>query len=79
MSNIKRQFLCQGSHLVAVYASKFKQLACNISWGEVALISQFQFGLQGDVKNLLFTLQDPSTLSQAIEQVVWCDNKLFEC
>jgi hypothetical protein len=52
-------------------------LACDISWGEVTLISQFQFGLQSDV-DLLLTLLDPSTLSQAITQFVWFDNRLFE-
>jgi hypothetical protein len=30
------------------------------------------------VKDLLLTLPNPSTLSQAIAQVVWCD-VLFEC
>jgi len=30
------------------------------------------------VKDLILTMLDPSTLSQAIAQVVWCDNKLFE-
>jgi len=31
------------------------------------------------VKNLIsLTLPDPSTLNQAIAQVVWCDNKLFK-
>ncbi len=61
-----------------VYALEFRQLACVISWGEVVLISQFQFGLQGDVKDLLFTLPNPSTLSQAIAQAIRCDYRLFE-
>jgi hypothetical protein len=61
-----------------VYASKFRQLTCDISWGEATLINEFQFGLQGDVKDLLLTLLDPSTLSEAITQVVQCDNKLLE-
>jgi hypothetical protein len=33
-SKIKIQSLCQISPLVVVYASKFKQLASDISWGE---------------------------------------------
>ncbi len=61
MFKIKIRSLYQISPLVVIYASKFKQLACNISWGEVAFINQFQFGLQNDVKDLLFTLLDPST------------------
>jgi hypothetical protein len=42
------------------------------------LINQLQLGLQIDVKDLLFTLLDLSTLNQAIAQVVWCDNRLFK-
>jgi hypothetical protein len=40
-SKIKIQPFCQRSPLVVVYASKFKQLACIISWGETMFISQF--------------------------------------
>ncbi len=76
--NIKIQLVCQGSHLVMVYASKFKQLICDISWGEAVFINEFQFGLRGDVKDLLLTLLDLSTLSEAITQTIQCDNKLFE-
>jgi hypothetical protein len=47
-----------------MYASGFKQLACDISWDEVALINQFQFGLHNGVRDLLFTMSNP--LSQAI-------------
>jgi hypothetical protein len=32
-SNIK-QSLCQGSCIVAIYALEFRQLACDISWGD---------------------------------------------
>ncbi len=41
MFSMKIQFLCQGSCLVAVYALKFRYLACDISWGEPTFISQF--------------------------------------
>jgi hypothetical protein len=37
-------------------------------------MNQFQFGLRGDVKDLLLTMFDPTTLSQAIAQAVCCDN-----
>ncbi len=50
-------------------------LACDISWDEMALISQFRFGLlHSDVKVLLLTSPDPTTLNQAITQAIWCDN-----
>jgi len=71
--------LHQGSHPTFVYASKCRQLAYDISWDEVALVNQFQFGLCGDVKDLLLTMLDPTTLNQTITQVVRCDNQLFEC
>ena len=70
--------LCQGTRLASNYASKFRQLVCNINWDEPALISQFYSGLQDGVKNLLLTLPDPSTLDEAINQAVKCDNRLFE-
>jgi len=57
-----------------MYASKFKQLACDISWDETTLISQLQFGLHSDVKDLLLTMLNPTTLSQAITQAIRCDN-----
>ena len=71
--------LCQGIRLASNYASKFWQLACNINWDELALISQFYFGLQDGVKDLLLTLLDPSILDKAINQVIKCNNRLFEC
>jgi hypothetical protein len=61
-----------------MYASNFKQLACDISWDEITLMNQFQYGLWSDVKDLLFTMSNSSTLSQAIVQVVRCNNRLFE-
>jgi hypothetical protein len=53
-----------------MYASSFKWLACDISLDEATLICQFQFGLHNGVKDLLFTMSNLSTLSQAIAQVV---------
>jgi hypothetical protein len=64
MCNIKIQSLCQGSRLAIVYALEFKLLVCNISWVVVTFKNQLQFGLQGDMKDLLLTLSDLSTLSQ---------------
>jgi len=41
-------------------------------------MNQFQFGLCGDVKDLLLTMHNPITLSQIIAQVVRCGNRFFE-
>jgi len=40
-------------------------------------MNQFQLGLHSDMKDLVFMMPNPSTLSQAIAQVVWCDNKFL--
>lgn len=70
--------LRQGMRSASVYASDFRQLACDINWGDQALISQFQWGLRDDVKDLLLTMPDPVTLNEAISQAVRCDNRLFQ-
>ncbi len=70
--------LQQGTRSAIVYASKFRQLACDVNWGEAALIDQFHCGLCDDVQNLLLTLADPSSFSEAITQAIWCNNHLFE-
>lgn len=68
----------QGARSASTYASEFRQLACDINWDEPALISQFYYGLQDGVKDLLLTLPDPLTLDEAINQAIKCDNRLFE-
>ncbi len=57
----------------------FRQLVCNISWDETIFMSQFQFSLHSNVKNLILNMLDLTTLSQTIAQVVQCDNQFFEC
>jgi hypothetical protein len=42
------------------------------------LIDQFRFGLRDDVQDLLLTLADPSSFSEAITQAIRCDNRLFK-
>jgi hypothetical protein len=37
-------------------------------------MNQFQFKFHGNMKDLLLTMLDPMTLSQAIAQIVHCDN-----
>jgi hypothetical protein len=71
--------LQQGTRSAIVYASEFRQLACDVNWVEAALIDQFRFGLRDDVQDFLLTLADPFSFSEAITQAIWCDNRLFEC
>ncbi len=75
----KLRCLQQGTCSAIVYALEFRQLACDVNWGEVALINQFRCGLRDDVQDLLLTLADPSSFSEAITQAIRCDNRLFEC
>jgi len=72
------RLLVQGNRSASTYASEFRQLSCDLSWNDEALISQFRTGLRSDVKDLLLTLPDPVTLTEAIAQAVRCDNRLFE-
>lgn len=74
----KIRSLRQGVRPASVYASDFRQLVCDINWDEEALMSQFHWGLRDDVKDLLLSLPDPQTLSEAISQAVKCDNRLFQ-
>jgi hypothetical protein len=54
----------QGSQLAFVYIFEFKQLTCDILGDKVVLMNQFQFGLRGNVKDLMLTISNPMTLSQ---------------
>ena len=74
----KIRLLVQGNRAASTYASEFRQLSCDLAWNDEALISQFRTGLRSDVKDLLLTLPDPDTLTEAIAQAVRCDNRLFE-
>jgi len=74
----KLRRLQQRTRSAIVYASKFRQLACDVNWGEAALIDQFRCGLRDDVQDLLLTLADPSSFNEAITQAIRCNNRLFE-
>src|SRR5689334_12619347 len=60
--------LRQGNRPASTYSSAFRQIACDLSWNDEALIAQFRTGLREDVKDLMLTLPDPLTLSDAIAQ-----------
>jgi len=70
----KLRHLQQGTRLAIVYASEFRQLACDVNWGEAGLIDQFRCGLRDDVQDLLLTFADLSSFSEAITQAIRCDN-----
>jgi len=62
----KLRCLQQETCLAIVYASEFRQLACDVNWREAALIDQFRCGFRDDVQDLLLTLVDLSSFSEAI-------------
>ena len=70
--------LQQGSRPASIYASEFRQIACDVNWDDQALCDQFRRGLRNDVKTLLLNFPEPTSLSQVISQAVQCDNRLFE-
>ena len=44
----------------------------------MALVRQFHWGLKEDIKDLLLTMPNESTLPKAIFQAIKCNNRLFE-
>ena len=70
----KIRFLQQRLHPTSIYALDFKLLACDINWDKEALMSQFHWRLQDNVKDLLLSMPDLQTLNEVISQVVKCDN-----
>ena len=75
---MKLYSLQQGSRPASIYASEFRQIACDVSWDDQALCDHFRRGLRNDVKTLLLNFPEPTSLSQVISQAVQCDNRLFE-
>ena len=74
MATTKLHSLRQGFHPVLVCIADFYQLACDIDWNDNSLIGTFYWGLRDDIEDLLLNLLDPLTLTEAITQVVQCDN-----
>ena len=64
----------QGLHATSVYASEFRQLACDVNWDDQALVDNFQRGFRSNVKNLLLNFPEPTSLSQPISQAVHFSN-----
>ena len=76
-TNSKKTSLCQGPRSSVDYAFEFKKsLHTDNFLMEMALIRQFQWGLRDEIKYLLLTMPEPSSLADAMNQVMKCDNKL---
>jgi hypothetical protein len=78
VAETKMQSLRQGTWSVAIYATEFQQLTCDLEWNNKAFINCFRYGLKDDVKDLLITMPKVETLQEFITQAITCDNRLFE-
>ncbi len=68
----------QANRSAATYAADFQQIQSELDWGDGALIDQFRSGLSGEVKDLLLTMSDPTSLGECMAQAIRCDERLFE-
>jgi hypothetical protein len=76
-TNSKTTSLCQGPRSSFDYAFEFKKsLDTDKFLTEMALIRQFQWGLRDEIKYMLLTMPEPSSLADAMNQAMKCDNKL---
>ena len=70
--------LRQGRLSVSEYASRFQELMTSLSWDTDATISQYRFGLNSDVKDLLINCQEPESLQDIISDSLRIDRRLQE-
>lgn len=76
-ANSKNTSLCQGPRSIVDYAFKLKKsLHTDNFLMEMALIRQFQWGLRDEIEYLLLTMPEPSSLADAMNQAMKCENKL---
>lgn len=70
--------LKQGRMSAATYATQFKQLASDLSWGQEALMFKFRSGLNDSVKDILVGKDLPESLDALIEMSIRADQMLFQ-
>jgi transposase InsO family protein len=70
--------LNQGSDTVATYIAKFRSVACDLDWGDSALLAHFVHGLNAEVRRLMLSAAEPTTLDEAVQLAARCDTRLFE-
>ena len=78
VSAAKLRKLTQGSQTVFSYASDFRLHASNLDWNDAALINQFRFGLNDQVKDLLLHYDLPQSLDELINLAIQIDNRIAE-
>ena len=70
--------LKQGRKSASEYAAEFRQISCDLPWGEAALVDLFLRGLNDDIKDLLLIFPVPENLHDAISSAVSCDLRLSQ-
>lgn len=78
ISAAKLRKLYQGSQPMVTYASDFRLLASSLDWNDSALISQFRYGLNDNVKDLLLHYDSPATLDEIVNLAIQLDNRITE-
>jgi retrotransposon gag protein len=75
-SKIRKLF--QGRQPCATYAANFRLLASDLNWNDAALMEQFRYGLNDDIKDMLLHYDNPPNLDSAIARAIQIDIRLFE-
>ncbi|KAK3522827.1 hypothetical protein QTP86_004675 [Hemibagrus guttatus] len=70
--------LCQGSDSAAYYAIKFRTLAAQSGWNDVALWAVFHEGLSPALQTELACREDATSLSQYVATAIRLDNLLHQ-
>jgi hypothetical protein len=70
--------LIQGSRSASSYSTEFNQLSFDLKWDNRALLDQFKYGLNEEIKDMLMHFPDPETLSELSILAIRCDNRIFE-
>lgn len=72
------QVLKQGNRSASEYAAEFRRICSDLSWGEGAFVDYFRRGLSEEIKDSMLTLPVPTTLHEATQAAVRCDERIRE-
>jgi hypothetical protein len=72
------QAITQGRRPVSSFATEFQLLLADAGCDNTAAMHIFKGGLNGDVKNLLLSLPEPTDLQTLILQAISCDERIHQ-
>ncbi|KAI3637194.1 hypothetical protein MIR68_004900 [Amoeboaphelidium protococcarum] len=70
--------LKQGSMTVSAYAAEFRFLSSGIGWNDISLKSEFKEGLNNDVRIMMLSSDEPSTLSDLVKLAIRCGERVAD-